>query len=118
MDATRAVLRGDLLVRDGRIAALGPAVAGALADRPGGAAGERVEARCCDVLPGSVQGLLPPCQTLLGGPAEQSVRRPWLRERIWPMEAAHPEASIGASARLAACELVAGGTTCINDMGT
>ena len=42
----------------------------------------------------------------------------WLRESIWPFEAAHTEASIAASTRLGVLELLEGGVTCINDMGT
>src|SRR6185503_7850271 len=42
----------------------------------------------------------------------------WLREAIWPLEHAHTEASIAASVRLGLTELLAGGVTCINDMGT
>src|SRR6185503_7459673 len=58
------------------------------------------------------------CQTLFRGLAEQSDLLRWLRESIWPLEAAHTEASVAASAQLGACELIAGGVTCINDMGT
>src|SRR5207248_2642140 len=58
------------------------------------------------------------CQTLFRGLAEQSDLLRWLRESIWPLEHAHDEASMAASVRLGVCELVAGGVTCINDMGT
>jgi 5-methylthioadenosine/S-adenosylhomocysteine deaminase len=116
MDPDRRVLRGDLLVRDGRITAVGPAVSDGIARDP--AVAERIDASGCYVLPGFVHGHLHTCQTLFRGHAEQSDLLAWLRESIWPMEAAHTEASIAASARLAACELIAGGTTCINDMGS
>jgi len=42
----------------------------------------------------------------------------WLATRIWPLEAAHTEASIHASAMLGAAELLLGGTTAILDMET
>ncbi|MEK7330489.1 MAG: amidohydrolase family protein, partial [Candidatus Eisenbacteria bacterium] len=70
------------------------------------------------VIPGFVHGHLHLCQTLFRGLAEQSGLLRWLRERIWPLEAAHTMASVAASARLGLCELIAGGVTCINDMGT
>jgi cytosine/adenosine deaminase-related metal-dependent hydrolase len=42
----------------------------------------------------------------------------WLRKRIWPLEAAHDEASLAASAELGLAEAMLGGTTTILDMGT
>jgi len=118
MDAARRVLRGDLLVTDGRIAALGPGVAAALRALPGGRAPESFDAHGALVLPGFVHAHLHLCQTLFRGLAEQSDLLRWLRESIWPLEAALDEASLAASVRLGACELIAGGVTCVNDMGT
>lgn len=118
MDAARRVLRGDLLAVDGRIAALGDTVPAALAKLPGGRADESFGASGAFVLPGLVHGHLHLCQTLFRGLAEQSDLLRWLREAIWPLEAAHTEASIAASARLGLAELIAGGVTCVNDMGT
>jgi 5-methylthioadenosine/S-adenosylhomocysteine deaminase len=118
MDAAFTVARGDLLVRDGAIAAVGPAVPAALAALPGGNADERLDAGGCLVLPGLVHGHVHLCQTLFRGLAEHADLLRWLRERIWPLEAAHTEASLAASARLGVCELLAGGVTCVNDMGT
>lgn len=118
MDAARSVAPGDLLAVDGRIAALGDAVPAALAALPGGRADDEFDARGALVLPGFVHGHLHLCQTLFRGLAEQSDLLRWLREAIWPLEAEHTEASLMASARLGACELIAGGVTCLNDMGT
>jgi 5-methylthioadenosine/S-adenosylhomocysteine deaminase len=118
MDPARRVERGDLLVRDGRIAAVGAAVPGELARLPGGRADESFDATGCLVLPGFVQGHVHLCQTLFRGLAEQSDLMPWLRDSIWPLEHAHTAESVAASARLGACELIAGGVTCVNDMGT
>src|SRR5580765_4483098 len=118
MDAARRVLKGDLLVLDGRIAAIGDAVPLALRSLPGGRAPESFDAHGALVLPGFVHAHLHLVQTLFRGLAEQSDLLTWLREAIWPLEAAHTEASIVASVRLGACELIAGGVTCVNDMGT
>ena len=118
MDAAGTVARGDLLVEDGVIAALGEAVAPALAASPRGRADESFDAGGGFVLPGLVHGHLHLCQTLFRGLAEQSDLLRWLRESIWPLEAAHTEASIAASVRLGLAELIAGGVTCVNDMGT
>jgi len=118
MDAARRVLKGDLLVLDGRIAAIGDAVPLALRSLPGGRAPESFDAHGALVLPGFVHAHLHLVQTLFRGLAEQSDLLTWLRTSIWPLEAAHTEASIAASVRLGACELIAGGVTCVNDMGT
>jgi len=115
MDARRTVASGDLLVADGRIAALGEAVAAALGGRRPDAT---FDARGALVLPGFVHAHVHLCQTLFRGLAEQSDLLEWLRRAIWPLEAAHTEASLAASVRLGACELIAGGVTCVNDMGT
>ena len=118
MDATGSVARGDLLVADGRIAALGEDVPAALAALPGRRPERSFDARGGFVLPGFVQAHLHLCQALFRGLAPQSDLLEWLRERIWPLEAAHTAASMAASVRLAATELLAGGVTTVNDMGT
>lgn len=118
MDATRTVTRADLLIDGDRIAALGDGVGPALAKLPDGRPERTFDASGTLVLPGFVHGHLHLCQTLFRGLAEQSDLLRWLRERIWPLEAAHTPASMAASVRLAATELIAGGVTCLNDMGT
>jgi len=118
MDAAGRVGSGDLLIAGDRIAALGDDVPAALAQLSPGTELRRFDAAGCLVLPGFVHGHLHLCQTLFRGLAEQSDLLRWLRERIWPLEHAHTERSIAASVRLGACELIAGGVTCINDMGT
>jgi 5-methylthioadenosine/S-adenosylhomocysteine deaminase len=104
------VVDGDVLVRDGRIEAVG-----------------RVDAPACDatidasgalVLPGFIQTHVHLCQTLFRGFADDLALIDWLRTRIWPMEAAHTPASLRASARLAACELLSSGTTSVLTMET
>src|SRR5580765_6108218 len=118
MDAAGTVERGDLLVAGDRIAALGAGVPAALEKLPPGTRLNRFAAEGCLVLPGFVHGHLHLCQTLFRGLAEQGDLLRWLREAIWPLENAHTEASIAASTRLGLVELLAGGVTCINDMGT
>src|SRR5437867_10731110 len=118
MDAAGTLARGDLLVRDDRIEALGEGVAGVLAALPQGRPDESFDASGAFVLPGLVHGHLHLCQTLFRGLAEQSDLLSWLRERIWPLEAAHTSSSVSASARLGLAELIAGGVTTVNDMGT
>jgi 5-methylthioadenosine/S-adenosylhomocysteine deaminase len=117
MDAAATVKRGDLLARDGVIIALGDCTA-AVAALPGGRPDEQFDAGGAFVIPGLIHAHLHLCQTLFRGLAEQGDLLRWLREAIWPLEHAHTEASIAASARLGLAELLAGGVTCVNDMGS
>ncbi len=105
------VVDGDVLVRDGRISAVGAEAAGATAERV-------VDARGALVMPGFVQTHIHLCQTLFRGFADDLRLMEWLRHRIWPMEAAHTPASLRAAARLAAAELLATGTTTVLTMET
>jgi cytosine/adenosine deaminase-related metal-dependent hydrolase len=114
MDAAGTVSRGDLLVQDDRIAAVGAAVPGAMRGKPD----DTFDASGCFVIPGLIHGHVHLCQTLFRGLAEQSDLLAWLSESIWPMEAAHTEESIAASVDLGLCQLVAGGVSCVNDMGS
>ena len=116
MDRLGTIVRGDVLIENGVITGIGPAADARAAQLPAGI--ERIDAKNGFVLPGFVQGHLHLCQTLFRGRAEQCDLLDWLREAIWPFEAAHTEASIAAAARLGVLELLAGGVTCINDMGT
>ncbi len=58
------------------------------------------------------------CQTLCRGAADDLPLLEWLRARVWPYEAALDEFSLRAAVRVAAAELLLGGTTAILDMGT
>jgi 5-methylthioadenosine/S-adenosylhomocysteine deaminase len=110
MDAASSIARGDLLIRDGRIAASGIENASK--------ADEIIDASGCAVLPGFVQTHIHLCQTLFRGAADDLSLIDWLKKRIWPMEAAHTKESIRASAQLGIAELIKGGTTCALTMET
>ena len=69
-------------------------------------------------MPGLVQTHIHLVQTIFRGLAEELTLLEWLRDRIWPLEAAHDEASLRATARLGLLDLLATGTTTILDMGT
>jgi 5-methylthioadenosine/S-adenosylhomocysteine deaminase len=110
MDADNSIVRGDLLIRDGRIASVGENDASRI--------DETIDASGCAVLPGFVQTHIHLCQTLFRGAADDLSLIDWLKKRIWPMEAAHTPQSIRASARLGIAELIKGGTTCALTMET
>src|SRR6266849_4668355 len=110
MDAGNSIVRGDLLIRDGRIAILGGEIDETVDDV--------IEAEGCAVLPGFVQTHIHLCQTLFRGAADDLALIDWLKKRVWPMEAAHTADSVRASAQLGIAELIKGGTTCALTMET
>jgi len=101
------------VVRNGRILAVGPNAR--VRARPDS---EVIDAEGCALVPGLVQTHVHLCQTLMRGMAEDLPLLTWLRQRVWPLEAAHDADSLRASAELALAELVRGGTTTLLDMGT
>ena len=109
MDSANTIVRGDLLVSDGRIAGIGDS---------GQTADTVIDATDCAVIPGFVQTHIHLCQTIFRGAADDLALIDWLKQRVWPMEAAHSPASITASARLGIAELIKGGTTCALTMET
>lgn len=109
MDGHNSVSAGDLLIRGNRIASVGPAV---------NSADTVIDAAGCAILPGFVQTHVHLCQTLFRGAADDLALIDWLKQRVWPMEAAHTAASVRASARLAIGEMIKGGTTCALTMET
>jgi 5-methylthioadenosine/S-adenosylhomocysteine deaminase len=110
MNDALEIFSGDVVVRDGRFAAIGN-VGDARADRVIDVGGNFL-------LPGFVHTHIHLCQTLFRGYADDLALLDWLKLRIWPMEAAHTPASLAASARLAAAELLLGGTTTVLTMET
>jgi 5-methylthioadenosine/S-adenosylhomocysteine deaminase len=111
MNDARDVVRGDVWVRDGRIAAVGDVPPDARAE-------STIEAHGRILLPGFVQTHLHLCQTLFRGLADDLPLLDWLRRRVWPLEAAHNDRTLRTAARLAAAELLLGGTTCVLTMET
>src|SRR5256886_9364712 len=110
MDEADSIVRGDLLIRDGRISEVGK--------KTSSGADETIDGSGCAVLPGFIQTHIHFCQTLFRGAADDLALIDWLKKRVWPMEAAHTKESIRASARLGIAELIKGGTTCALTMET
>ncbi len=106
------VVRADVTIRAGRITEIEtPAT-----EEEG--RGQVRDCRGCLVMPGLIQAHVHLCQTLFRGLADDLRLEDWLVRRIWPLEAAHTEETIYASALLGAAELLLGGTTSILDMET
>ena len=111
LDSCATVLPGaDVLVVDGRIRHVG--------HFPATPPGTRVlDVSGALVLPGLIQGHLHLGQTFFRGLAEGRRLLAWLRERIWPLEAAHDEESAYWCALLGAAECLLAGTTTVQDIG-
>ncbi|MDP2319714.1 MAG: 5'-deoxyadenosine deaminase [Acidobacteriota bacterium] len=105
------VVEGDVLVRDGRFVSVGHVPAGERVDRV-------IEANGAFLLPGFIQTHIHLCQTLFRGYADDLALLDWLKQRVWPMEAAHTPASLAAAAQQAAAELLLSGTTTVLTMET
>jgi len=111
MNRAMDIVSGDVWMDGGRIVSVGTAPAGAKPETV-------IDATDALVLPGFVQTHIHLCQTLFRGLADDRPLLSWLKERVWPLEAAHDERSLAAAARLAAAELLLGGTTTVLTMET
>src|SRR5437870_8706028 len=109
MDQRNSIVRADLLITGARIAEIGGS---------GQTADTVIDADGCAVIPGFVQTHIHLCQTLFRGAADDLALIDWLKQRVWPMEAAHTASSLYASARLGIAEMIRGGTTCALTMET
>src|SRR5881396_3129035 len=94
MDDSRRIVDADVLVENGRIVSVGRM--GRRAD--GRSKPTTIDCNGLVVLPGLVQAHIHLCQTLFRGLADDLSLEAWLAQRIWPLEAAHTEASVHASA--------------------
>ena len=109
MDPKVGLIEGPIHIRGARIASVGSRLEGEA---------RVIDARGAVIMPGFVQAHVHLCQTLMRGMAEDLPLMRWLKERVWPLEAAHSPDSLAASARLGLAEMLLGGTTSILDMGT
>jgi cytosine/adenosine deaminase-related metal-dependent hydrolase len=113
LNRERQVLAGvDVLVQNGLISKVGKNL------RHGRSRLRALDASGKLVLPGFIHGHLHACQTLFRNQADGLALLDWLRQRIWPLEAAHDEVSMRASAELTFAELIRSGATAALDMGT
>ncbi|MCP4203645.1 MAG: amidohydrolase family protein [bacterium] len=104
------VREAEVLLDGGRIAAIGRA----LTVMPGT---RLLDVQGQLVLPGLVQGHVHLGQTFFRGLAEGRQLLTWLKERIWPLEAAHDDESAYWCTLLGAAECLLGGPTTVQDIG-
>ncbi|MDC0709699.1 5'-deoxyadenosine deaminase [Stigmatella sp. ncwal1] len=113
MNREREVLVGaDVFIQDGRIARVGRGL------KVRSAARRVIDVTGQVVMPGLIHGHIHACQTLFRNHADGLELLDWLRERIWPFEAAHDVDSMRASADLTFAELIQSGATAALDMGS
>jgi 5-methylthioadenosine/S-adenosylhomocysteine deaminase len=112
-DANR-VFEGSVAIDRGRIVAVEPSATASFNI----AFDDVIDGRGRALLPGFIQTHIHLCQTLFRGAADDLELIDWLKQRVWPMEAAHTPESLYASARLGIAELIKGGTTCALTMET
>ncbi len=110
MDKQRRIIRGDILIEENKIKEIGDSIS-CEADRVLDATGKVV-------IPGLIQTHIHLTQSLIRNQADDLELLDWLRERVWPLEAAHTAESNYLSAKLGIGELIKGGTTAIIDMET
>ncbi len=111
--AERGVLRrGALEARDGAISFVG-----AEGDLPPAAEGcECLDGRGMLLMPGFVNAHTHLAMTLLRGYADDMPLKPWLEEKIWPIEMKLKPEDVYWGSALGVVEMIRAGVTCFNDM--
>jgi len=114
LDTQNRIFTGSVAIDRGKIVAIEPSATASFDI----AFDEVIDGRDRVLMPGFVQTHIHLCQTLFRGAADDLALIDWLKQRVWPMEAAHTPESLYASARLGIAELIKGGTTCALTMET
>ena len=103
------VVTGDVGVKAGEITLVGPAPKGA-------AAGRRIDAKGCILMPGLINAHAHTAMCLLRGYADDYPLQTWLFEKVFPAEGRLDQRAILAGALLGFAEQLCTGTTSISDM--
>ena len=106
----RVIPEGEILLQGGKIIALGRNLTLLPGTRLVDISGQLV-------LPGLIQGHVHFGQTFFRGLGEGRKLLPWLKERIWPLEAAHDDESAYWCGLQGAAEALLSGTTTVQDIG-
>jgi 5-methylthioadenosine/S-adenosylhomocysteine deaminase len=99
----------DILIEEGKIAAVGQDLKDESDDEP-------IDGRGKLAIPGLINGHTHLAMTLLRGYADDMELMPWLQEKIWPLEAKITEEDVFWGVKLGCLELIRFGITCYNDM--
>jgi 5-methylthioadenosine/S-adenosylhomocysteine deaminase len=110
LDANQTILDGgEVGIAGDRIDYVGP-------PRGDGAAGEILDCRGQAVLPGLVNAHTHVAMTLMRSYADDMPLKPWLEERIWPIERHLTAEDVYWGTLLGALEMIRGGVTTFQDM--
>lgn len=104
----REILRGDILVEDGKISKVAKSIRGG--------AEERMDASGKLAFPGLVNSHTHIPMGLFRGYAEGMLLQDWLEKKIWPAEKKLKPAHVRAGSMASILEMVRSGTTCFNEM--
>jgi 5-methylthioadenosine/S-adenosylhomocysteine deaminase len=97
--------------REGTITAVCPASAA-----PDAPVDEVIDGSGCVLMPGFVNAHTHLAMTLFRGYADDMPLKPWLEEKIWPIEMKLTEEDVYWGAMLGIAEMLRAGVTCFNDM--
>ncbi len=104
----REIIRGDILIEDGKISKVAKSIHGG--------AEERIDASGKLAFPGLVNAHTHIPMSLFRGYAEGMRLHDWLEKKIWPAERRLKPAHVRAGSLLGILEMVRSGTTCFNEM--
>ena len=104
----REIMRGDILIEDGKISKVAKSIRGG--------AEEKIDASGKLAFPGLVNVHTHVPMSLFRGYAEGMHLQEWLEKKIWPAEAKLKPQHIRAGSMLSILEMVRSGTTCFNEM--
>ena len=107
-DKNREIMRGDILIEDGKISKVAKSIRGG--------AEEKINASGRLAFPGLVNCHTHIPMSLFRGYAEGMHLQDWLEKKIWPAEAKLRPQHIRAGSMLSILEMVRSGTTCFNEM--
>lgn len=100
--------RKDILIQDGKIAEI--------SDTISTSADEKIDCREKVILPGLINSHTHVAMNILRGVGDDLQLMDWLSKEIWPREKKLTENDVHIGSKLAICESIRSGTTCINDM--
>ncbi len=111
MDGDQPIMQGHLVVHGDRIAYVGSAHPGELAE-----GAEKVNGEGLAFMPGLVNTHGHAAMSLLRGYADDMVLQEWLQTKIWPMEGRYTGTDVKWGTSLAVLEMLKSGTTAFVDM--
>lgn len=111
MDESRPVIKGHMVVEDGKITYIGEQP-----PQPLPVAAERMDGKGLVFMPGLINTHGHAAMSLLRGYSDDQSLQLWLEEKMWPMEAKFTDDDVRWGTSLAVAEMLKSGTTTFVDM--